>query len=160
MMKSIKKWWFYVTLPILLICAIAAIPSAGDIKPCINDSKKEKGCYLFYGIAQNSIERSGGILKVNYLIKGFPSRRHSVYVEIVHPNGEVDFLYSEEHTKSHRAHLHKDGGLRKYAAKYKISNKLPKGIHKLRVTFEFDTPGWGRLNRDKLVSNEIKFEVK
>ena len=162
MMKMVKKWWFYVTIPLLMVLAIVAIPGAGEIKPCVDDSKKEKSCYIFYGIAQNHIGKDGNKnrLEVRYLIKGFPYRRHSVYVEVLDENGKVDFLYSEEHTKEHKAHYADEGGLRQYKAFYRIPAKLRPGKYRLRVTFEFDTPGWGRLNRDALVSNLVKFEVK
>ena len=149
-MKTIKKWWFYILVPVLVI---AAVFIAGGKKELKNYED-----YIFYGIAQNKVigkER----LRVNYIVKGFPYRRHSVYVEIVRPDGTLDFLYSEEHTREHKAHYKPNGGLRKYKASYVIP-KLPKGKYKLRVTFEFDTPGWGRLNRDKLISNDIKFEIK
>ena len=147
-----KKYWFYILVPILMIAAIAVLPGNADIKPCIDDSKDEKGCSIFYGIAQNHIGKGGtkNRLEVRYLIKGFPYRRHSVYVEVVDHHGKVDFLYSEEHTKEHKAHYAKDGGVRQYKAFYKIPARLRPGKYKLRVTFEFDSPGWGRLNRERL----------
>ena len=76
-------------------------------------TKDEKGCSIFYGIAQNHIGKGGtkNRLEVRYLIKGFPYRRHSVYVEVLDHHGKVDFLYSEEHTKEHKAHYAKDGGV-------------------------------------------------
>ena len=150
MIKFCKKWWFYLAMPLVIIASLVVLGGKKELKPYDD--------YIFYGIAQNKVvgkER----LKVNFLVKGFPFKRHSVYVEIIKPDGTVDFLHSEEHTKNHKAHYEKDGGLRKYKASYAIPN-LPKGLYKLRVAFEFDTDGWGRLSRDRLVSNDIIFEVK
>ena len=154
MMKMVKKWWFYAIMPIVLICALVVIGPKKELKNYED--------YIFYGVAQNSVSQSkvSDFLKVNYTIKGWPALRHSVYVEVIDHHGVVDFLYSEEHTANHRAHLCKDGCLRKYKAYYKIPKSLVPGKYRLRVTFEFDTPGWGRLNRDKYISNEVKFEIK
>ena len=63
MIKFCKKWWFYLTMPIVVISAVLALGSHKELKPYDD--------YIFYGIAQNKVvgkER----LKVNFLVKGFP----------------------------------------------------------------------------------------
>ena len=149
MIKFCKKWWFYITIPLLICGALLLIDGKKDLKNYED--------YIFYGIAQNKVTSRN--LKVNFSVRGFPHRRHSVYVEVVYPDGTIDFVSSEEHTAIHRAHYDKDDKIKAYKAQYKLP-KLPAGKYRLRVRFEFDTPGWGRLNRDVIISNDIAFEVK
>ena len=155
MMTFMKKWWFYLLIPTIVVVALMSVPEPKALKPYED--------YIFYGIAQNKLDVSkrGNALFINFAIKGFPYKRHSVYIEIVMPDGSVDFLRSEEHTKEHKAHYHPKQGFRKYRAIYKIPHKkLGPGKYKLRVRFEFDTSAYGRLKRDILVSNDVKFEIK
>ena len=149
MIKFCKKWWFYILMPLITVGILMSLDGKKDLKNYED--------YIFYGIAQNKV--TSNFLKVGFSVKGFPHRRHSVYVEIIHPDGTIDFVSSEEHLGTHKAHYEKKNKIKAYKAKYKLP-KLPKGIYKLRVKFEFDTPGWGRLNRDVMISNDIIFEVK
>ena len=110
-------------------------------------------CYLFYGIAQNKIAGKGK-LKVNFLIENFPKRPHSVFVELKDHRGELDFLYSQSHSASHRAHLCTGRCQRQYNTVYNIP-KLKPGTYYLRVTFKFKY----LLGTKDLVSNDIIFQV-
>ena len=148
MIKFCKKWWFYLLLPTLLVVFLLSLDGKKDLKNYED--------YIFYGIAQNKVVDNK--LKVNFSVKGFPHRRHSVYVEIIHPDGSIDFVSSEEHLGTHKAHYHKGNKMKAYKATYKLPD-LDAGIYKLRVRFEFDSPGWGRLNRDVIISNDVEFEV-
>ena len=155
-LNHIKKNWFpYILAGIAYgIFSIAGnFGSEINAKRC-NIETDRPSCYLFYGIAQNRLN-GPGLLKVNFLIENFPKRPHQVFVEIINPKEQLDFLYSNSHAASHRAHLCKGRCQRQYKANFKIP-KLDPGTYKLRVTFKFKY----LLGTKDLVSNDIKFEVK
>ena len=151
-----KNYWFAYVLAALCYAAFAIFGKFGSeihSKKC-NIETDRPHCYSFYGIAQNDI-KSKGNLKINFFIEGFPKRPHTVFVELVDSKGEVDFLYSDQHAASHKAHLCTGKCQRQYKAIYKIP-KIDLGIYKLRVTFKFKY----LLGTKDMVSNDIKFEVK
>ena len=155
-LDHIKKNWFpYILAGIAygIFSIMGNLGSEINAKRCSVETDRPS-CYLFYGIAQNKLN-GPGLLKVNFLIENFPKRPHQVFVEIINPKGQLDFLYSTSHAASHRAHLCKGRCQRQYKAIYKIP-KLDLGTYKLRVTFKFKY----LLGTKDLVSNDIKFEVK
>ena len=159
MKKLFMKYWFVLLLAVVGFSAFKTVGNYGNeiySKKCEVKSDRPN-CYLFYGIAQNSIGKNGAKnkLEVRYLIKGFPSVAHDVFIEIIDPNGQVDFLYSESHTASHRAHLCEDGCLRQYKTFYRIP-KLKNGNYKLRVTFKFKY----LFGTKDMISNDIPFVVE
>ena len=156
----LKNHWF----PYILVLACYSVfhLSSGvgteiHSKKCMVDADKPN-CYIFYGIAQNSIGKGGtkNRLEVRYLIEGFPKRPHHVFVEVIDSDGKLDFLYSENHSSSHKAHYCKDGCLREYKSFYKIPGRLKPGKYELLVTFKFKY----LLGTKDLVSNRIKFTIK
>ena len=152
-----KNYWFAYVLAALCYATFAIFGKFGSeihSKKC-NIETDRPNCYIFYGIAQNDIGKSSK-LKVNYLIEGFPKRPHTVFVEILDHNNELDFLYSNEHAASHKAHLCTGTCQRKYTSTYNIPKTLKPGKYKLRVTFKFKY----LLGTKDMVSNDIKFEVK
>ena len=155
--NHLKTHWFQYVLAIVCISVFSVSSKLGgqiNAKRC-NVESDRPSCYLFYGIAQNDIPKSGGNLKVNSLIENFPKRPHKVFIEIIKPNGTLDFLYSQSHTASHQAHLCEGRCQRQYKATYKIP-KVDLGTYKLRVTFKFKY----LLGTKDIVSNDIIFKVK
>ena len=132
--KHVKEHWF----PYILVGACYFMFSVfGNFgseimsKKCQVESDRPN-CYIFYGLAQNSIGIDGNKdrLEVRYLIEGFPKRPHGVFIEVLDHHGQLDFLYSEEHTSSHKAHYCKKGCSRQYKAFYKIPKSLKSGQYK------------------------------
>lgn len=161
MMDAIKKWWFVAAAAVLIFTVFTIAGNYGkeiNAYKCQVESDRP-GCYIFYGIAQNDLRVDGGDnrIKVRYLIEGFPPRDHDVFVELIYPDGSIDFLYSQKHSGNHKAHHSKSHAQREYHTSYKIPIKhLHKGVYKLRITFKFHM----QVGEKRLVSNDMKFQIK
>ena len=157
MFKHFINNWFQYALALVCVGTFSLTSKFGgqiNAKRCIVEADRPS-CYIYYGIAQNDIKKEGGKLRVNSLIENFPKRPHQVYVEIIDSKGEIDFLYSEAHSPSHKAHLCPGRCQRQYKATYKIP-KVDLGTYKLRITFKFKY----LLGTKDIVSNDIIFKVK
>ena len=157
-MSHIKNYWFpYLLAAVCYITFSVTGKYSSQIasKKCQVESDRPN-CYIMYGIAQNDITKNNHKLKVNYLIEGFPKKDHDMVIEVIDNKGELDFLYSDQHTAAHKAHHCEGQCQRQYKAAYKIPSSLMAGMYKLRVTFKFKYA----LGTKDMVSNDIKFEVK
>ena len=164
MMTMMKRWWYYIFVVVAMAACLYSFKDIGNPPQLCQDSKTDKkDCYIFYGIIQNHLEvsKDRSSVKVNYLIKGFPAVKHELFVEIMLPDGTIDFLYSKSHTANHKAHYHPKMGARKYVSSYDIPHKkLGVGKYKLRVRFDFKFGISGHLKPDEFYSNWMKFEIK
>ena len=148
-MKFCKKWWFYFLMPIITIVAVASI-SGPKVPKAYED-------YIFYGIAQHKV--TSGKLKVNFSVRGFPAHKHTVYTEIQDSTGVIDWLETQEHTGTHKAHYHRNNKMLKPYTVYINVSKFKKGKYKIRLTFEFKYGIAGHLNPVPYYSNWVAFEI-